>query len=127
MDLSPSACWERVRTLRETGALRGEHADVDPGAFAIGVQALVAIRLRQHSREFVNDFRAHALKLPEVIALYHVAGKLDFLVHVCARDPDHLKDFALDAFTTRREVASIETSLIFEFVRNPELPDYGED
>ncbi|OZB71307.1 MAG: ArsR family transcriptional regulator, partial [Lysobacterales bacterium 13-68-4] len=32
----------------------------------------------------------------------------------------------LDAFTTRPEVSHIETSLIFSFRRNPDLPVYRD-
>ena len=46
-------------------------------------------------------------------------------MHVAVRDANHLRDFAFDAFTTRAEVAHLETSLIFEFLRNPVLPDYS--
>ena len=57
-----------------------------------------------------------------MIALYHVAGHNDFIVHLVVRDADHLRDLALDAFTSRREVARIETHLIFEHVSKPQLP-----
>ena len=40
------------------------------------------------------------------------------------RNAHHLRDLALDAFTTRPEVAHIQTSLIFEWVRKPGLPNY---
>jgi DNA-binding Lrp family transcriptional regulator len=86
----------------------------------------VAVRLARHSRELLDGFRAHLLQLPEVLAFYHVAGANDFQVHVAVRDSDHLRDFALDAFTRRPEVAHIETSLIFEFRRSPEMPIYVE-
>ena len=124
--LAPSSCLERVRRLRESGALRGSHADVDPAALGIGLQALVAVRLKQHSRDVVEAFRAYVRTLPEVSAVYHVGGAQDFLVHVAVRDANHLRDFAFDAFTTRAEVAHLETSLIFEFLRNPVLPDYSQ-
>lgn len=115
--LSPSTCLERVRKLRASGVLRGFHADVDPAALGIGLQALIAVRLQQHTRQLVEGFRAHALALPEVVAVYHVAGVTDFLVHVAVRDSDHLRNLAMDAFTSRPEVAQIETSLIFECTR----------
>jgi hypothetical protein len=46
-----------------------------------------------------------------------VAGQHDFLVHVGVRDANHLRDLAMDAFTSRREVARIETHLIFEHMQ----------
>jgi hypothetical protein len=55
-----------------------------------------------------------------------VAGHNDFIVHLAARDADHLRDLALDAFTSRREVARIETHLIFEHTAKPQLPVLAE-
>ena len=66
------------------------------------------------------------LAMLEVLACYHVAGADDFLIHVGVRGSDHLRDFALAAFTEREEVAHIETRLIFEFRRNVELPARGD-
>ena len=56
------------------------------------------------------------LAMLEVLACYHVG----------VRGSDHLRDFALAAFTEREEVAHIETRLIFEFRRNVELPARGD-
>lgn len=117
--LAPSSCLERVRRLRASRVLRGFHADVDPAALGIEMQALVFVRLSRHARRHVQGFRRHALALPETLALYHVAGQHDFLVHVGVRDAHHLRDLALDAFTARREVARMETHLIFEHLSRP--------
>ena len=122
--LSPSSCLERVRGLRERGVIRGVHADLAPEALGVGMQALVAVRLRQHTRELVDGFQRYAAGLPEVLQLYHVTGEEDFLVHVGCRDAHQLREFTLDAFTGRPEVAQIHTSLIFEHVRKFGLPDY---
>jgi DNA-binding Lrp family transcriptional regulator len=124
--VAPSTALERIRRLRESGVIEGFHAEFEPRAIGIGLQAMVAVRLARHSRETFDAFRDHLLALPEVVAFYHVAGANDFLVHVAVRDSDHLRDFALDAFTRRAEVAHIETSLIFEFRRSTEVPIYVE-
>ena len=124
VDLAPSSCLARVQRLRSGGVLRGAHADVDPQALGIGLQALIAVQLRQHSRAQVKAFWKHALGLPEVLAVFHVAGTHDFQVHVAVRDAHHLRDLALDAFTTRPEVAHIQTSLIFEWAKGQVMPNY---
>ena len=98
------------------------HAVVEPRALGIGLQAMIGVRLKRHTREEVAAFRADALARPEVIAIYHVTGNRDFLVHVAVRDSDHLRDLALEAFTTRPEVANLETSLIFSGDRKGALP-----
>jgi DNA-binding Lrp family transcriptional regulator len=120
--LAPSTCLERVKRLVEMGAIQGFHADIDLGMLGFGLQAMIAVRLRRHSREVVTSFREYVLALTEVRAVYHVAGADDFLVHVAVRDADHLRDLAMDAFTTRREVSHIETRLIFEHLPIRRLP-----
>jgi DNA-binding Lrp family transcriptional regulator len=122
--LAPSSCLARVQRLRVEGVLKGAHAEVDPEALGVGLQALIAVHLRQHSRSQVKAFWKHILSLPEVLAVFHVAGAHDFQVHVAVRDAHHLRDLALDAFTTRPEVAQIQTSLIFEVVKGKVMPNY---
>lgn len=120
--LAPSSCLERTRRLIGIGAFRGFHAEIEPHALGIVLEALVFVRLARHSRETVRAFREHVLGLDETLALFHITGEFDFLVHVAVRDADHLRDLALDAFTTRAEVAQMETHLIFEHVRRNRLP-----
>jgi len=83
---------------------------------------MIAVRLRQHSRDVVDSFRNHVAELPEVRSVFHVTGGDDFLVHVAVRDSDHLRDLALDSFTTRAEVDHIQTRLIFEYTPTWRLP-----
>ena len=125
--LAPSTSLERVRRLRESGVILGVHAEVDPAALGVGVEALVSVRMRQHTRELVEGFQAYAAGLPEVIQVFHLTGAEDFLVHVACRDVHHLRQFSLDAFTTREEVAQIHTSLIYEQIHRFRWPDYLED
>ena len=120
--LAPSSCLERVRRLRAQGVLTGFRALVEPRALGIAIQALVFVRLARHARKQVKAFRQHALSLTETVSLYHVAGQHDFIVHVGVRDANHLRDLAMDAFTSRPEVARIETHLIFEHAPKPQLP-----
>jgi DNA-binding Lrp family transcriptional regulator len=120
--LAPSSCLERVRRLSEDGYFRGFHADLDPRLLGVGVEAMVSIGLTRHNRDQLQAFRHHALSLPEVVALYHLTGKADFLLHVVVRDLDHLRDLALTSLTAWPEVDHMETAVIFEHVRKHGLP-----
>ncbi len=126
VDLSTSATHERVRRLLADGVVRGIHAMVDPSRVGIGLQAVVQVRLQRHSRDVVTAFRDHALSLPEVVAVTHVTGAVDFLVHVAVRDTDHLRDLAMEAFTTRDEVARIDTAIVYEHAQAVTWPTYAE-
>ncbi|MHC5029191.1 MAG: Lrp/AsnC family transcriptional regulator [Planctomycetota bacterium] len=124
--LAPSSCLERVRKLEATGVIRGYHADIDPEALGVGMLALIAIRVDQHGRSGVERISDLAATREEVIAIYHLAGAVDFLVHVAVRGTDHLRHLALDVFGAREDVRHVETSLIFDFVQNARIPAYAE-
>ncbi len=119
--LAPSTCLERVRALRTRGVIRGFHADVDRSSLGRALEAIVAVRVRPHSRGNVDAFWAYALELPEVIEVFHVTGADDFLVHVGLPDMDALRNFVLDRLTVRPEIAHVETRLIFGQERRPAL------
>jgi DNA-binding Lrp family transcriptional regulator len=121
--LAPSTVHDRVKRLKGVGALRGVHAEVDPKALGVNLQAMLLIELSLHRPETYALFRDHLGSLPEVLAWYEVAGRLDLLVHVGVHDTAHLQRMVLDAFTARPEVRRVETTLIFEWSRAAALPD----
>src|SRR5438876_3038584 len=65
--IAPSTCLGRVRALRESGVIRGYHADVDPAALGRPIQAMIAVRLQSHARGHIPDFMAKIATLPEVL------------------------------------------------------------
>ena len=122
--LAPSTCFERVKQLHAQRVIIGTHAEIEPKALGAGLEAIYFIGLNKHSRDTVEGFKRAIEQIPEVRSVYLVAGRYDFLVHVAVRDTDHLRNLALDAFTVRAEVTSIETILIFEHTRKYELPNF---
>ena len=124
--LSPSATHARIQRLREEGVITAFRAEVDPAAVGVGLQALIQVHLRRHAREALEAFRAHLIELPEVVAVTHLTGSVDFLVHVAVRDVAHLRSLALGAFTSREEVSRIETSIVYEHLTTAAWPVYDE-
>ena len=122
--LAPSSAHGSIRHLRDTGVLRGAHAEVDPWAFGVGLEALLMIGLFKHERDTVDCFLDDAVSLPEVRAAFLVSGRYDVFVHVAVRDTQHLRDLALGRFTSRPAVTRIETSIIFDARRRHALPDF---
>jgi DNA-binding Lrp family transcriptional regulator len=123
--VAPSTCLERVRALRTRGVVLGYHAEVEPAALGRPVQAMIAVRIRRHSRELVEGFRDHALDLPETISVANVSGADDFLVHVAVETTEALRTLLLDRIASRPEVVHTETHLVFDHRRKPGLEPVG--
>ena len=126
LGVAPSTCLERVRLLRSRGVIRGYHAEIDPAALNRETEAFVSTSIRPLKREVIDTFKAALLKLPEVVAVYVVAGSEDFLVHVAVQDLEHLHSFLVDSLSRRREVVSFRSQIVYESAHkqvHEQLPD----
>nr|WP_183322186.1 Lrp/AsnC family transcriptional regulator [Flexivirga oryzae] len=111
--IAASTCHFRVRRLVDRGVIRGFRLDIAPEALGYGIQALVAVRLQPTARGQVATYAAGLARLPGVLNVYFLAGIDDFEVHVAAASADDLRGFVTN-LSKAREVASTQTSLIFE-------------
>ena len=119
--VAPSTCLARVRALRESGVLKGFHAEIDLAALGRPLQAMIAVRLAVHARAQIEDFTRTVRSLPGVLSVFHMTGQTDYLVWVAAADAQDLREFVVDHLATHPAVAHAETSLIYEHRRGPGL------
>jgi DNA-binding Lrp family transcriptional regulator len=115
--IAPSTCLTRVRALRESGVIRGYHADVDPAALGRPIQAMISVRLQSHARGHIPDFMAKIATLPEVLNVFFLGGADDFHVHIAATSTDNLREFVVVNLSGDPDVALTETNLIFDHIR----------
>ena len=115
--IAPSTCLTRIRRLRDIGAIRGFHADVDPAWIGRPIQAMIAVRIRADAREAIGGFAESLAAIPAVRDVYFVSGSYDFLLHVAAADVDDLRAVITERLSGTRLIAGTETYLIFEHRR----------
>lgn len=112
--IAESTCHKRVRALVARGVITGFHAEIDPAARGLHLEALITIRLHAHARGDLRRFQAYLEELPATKRVYFVAGDRDFLLHVAVRDTGALRELVSDTLSLHPEVAATSTSLIFE-------------
>lgn len=116
--IAPSTCLGRLRSLQERGVIRGFHADIDPNAIGLGVQVLIAVRLKASTRSHVGTFAKEVAKLPGVMNVFFLGGADDFMLHVAASSTDAVRDFVAEHLSRRDDVANTVTNLIFEHLQS---------
>lgn len=119
--VAPSTALARMRALRDTGVIRGFHADVELSALGWPLQVLIAIRLAVHAREQIDTFTEQVRELPGVLMVFHLTGATDFLIWAAAADAHQLREFVVEHLTTHPAVSHAETSLIYEYSRGPSV------
>lgn len=114
LEIAPSTCLERVRLLRRRGVIRGYHAEIDPAALNRGVEAFVSAQIRPLRRDVIDTFKAALIDLPEVVAVFVIAGNEDFLIQVSVQSLEHLHAFLIDRLSHRREVVGFRSQIVYQ-------------
>jgi Lrp/AsnC family leucine-responsive transcriptional regulator len=122
--LSPAATLHRVRWLKESGVIRIISASLDPAAAGFPLQVYVAATLGRHDMRSSQVFEEQLMALPQVIAADNVAGEMDYLLTVVARDVTELQE-VLAKLATRggqRLVTHLKLSEVKPPSRLPLMP-----
>ncbi|OKY27147.1 MULTISPECIES: Lrp/AsnC family transcriptional regulator [Thalassotalea] len=125
--IAPSTCLERVKRMKNHNIIKGAYVDINFKNIGGNIEAIAAIRLQPYSEQIVNKLRDDLLKLPEIVSLYHMGGSYDYFIHMSVKDSEHLRKFVFNAVTSREEVQTVETSLVFEHSRSGVLPSFEDD
>lgn len=112
--IAQSTCIARVRSLSKRGIISGFSAKIEPSAVGLGLQVLIWVTLRASARQQLSQFMQDMRQLPEVLQVFFLGGSEDFIVHLAARDSDHVREFVLDNLSANAAVANTRTSLVFE-------------
>jgi Lrp/AsnC family leucine-responsive transcriptional regulator len=98
--LSPAGTLNRVRRLKESGVIRQITARLDPAEAGFPLQVYVSITLARHEPRASKVFEDAVRALPQVIAADWVAGEIDAILLVVARDVAELQQ-VLTRLSTR--------------------------
>lgn len=114
LSLAESTCAHRVRSLRARGVIRDVRIRLDEAALGYPMQAMIKVRLANHTGAKVTALFDALVRIPRVLQVFHVAGVDDFLVHVAVQDAAALRDIVLEHITVHPVVRGTETQLVFE-------------
>lgn len=116
-NLSPAACHERVKRLRERGLIRGYAALLDPHQLGQGLVIFVEIRLDRTTGELFDEFAAAARQAPEIQECYMVAGGFDYLIKARVADMAAYRAFLGTTLVNMPGVRETRTYTVLEEVK----------
>jgi len=89
--LSPAATLHRVRRLKESGVIRVIAARLDPTAAGFPLHVYVAASLARHDPRSTRVFEDQVRAIPQITGADNVAGEMDYLLTIVARDVAELQ------------------------------------
>ena len=115
--LSPAACHERVRRLKEQGYIKGYTAILDPDKLDRSLLIFVEIHLDRTTSDIFDDFAAAIRKMPDVLECHMVAGGFDYLVKARVKDMAAYREF-LGKTLLQKGVRETHTDAVMEEGKN---------
>lgn len=121
--ISAPPCLRRMRTLEESGYIRGYHAQVDSRELGFEVQVFAMVGLRSQAEVDLSAFEARCNEWPLVRECHMLNGEVDFLLKCAAPDLSTFQSFLTDQLTAADNVASVKTSLVIRSAKEePGVP-----
>ncbi|WP_309643943.1 Lrp/AsnC ligand binding domain-containing protein [Phenylobacterium sp.] len=121
--LSPSACSDRVRRLKDRGVILGYSALLDPMAIDRALLIFVEVQLDRTTGDTFNEFAQAAQRSPEILECHMVAGGFDYLIKARVRDMEAYRGFLGDVLVRMPGVRETRTYAVLEEVKSvTELP-----
>ncbi len=111
VNLSPSPCLARVKTLEKLGVIDRRIAILDPAVLGISVTAFIQVKLERQAQMSLETFTRAIDRLESVMECYLMTGDSDYLLRVMVSDIDDLEDLIVNKISRIPGVSSIRSNL----------------
>ena len=115
--LSPAACFDRVKRLRQGGVIAGYTALLDPAKLGRALLIFVEVVLDRTTDDVFTAFAAQVHDIPEVLECHMVAGGFDYLLKVRVADMAAYRRFLGEILTSIPGVRETRTYAVLEEVK----------
>lgn len=116
--ISAPPCLRRVRTLEESGFIRGYHGDVNARALGFEVQVFAMVGLQSQAEADLSMFEDRCRNWPLVRECHMLNGEVDFILKCVAPDLSSFQNFLTEQLTAAENVASVKTSLVIRCAKD---------
>ena len=122
-NISPAACFDRVKRLRTNGYIKGTMAVLDPAKLDRALLIFVEVVLDRTTGDVFDAFASAVRRHPEIMECHMVAGGFDYLIKARVKDMTAYRAFLGDTLVTMPGVRETRTYAVLEEVKSTmELP-----
>ncbi len=113
--LSPSACFQRMKALKEAGYFVSFHTDLDLDRMVENVLAYVEFTLENNSTAARRKFEAAIEVIPEFMDCLRITGDVDYICFTCCSNTQALNTL-IDEVSGREDlgIKIVKTRIILE-------------
>lgn len=114
--LSKTTVWNRLQKLHENGTILRQAAILDPRRVGLNQTFFVTIRTARHDIEWLEEFKAAVLAMPQITEAHRLAGTLDYLLKVQVESTEAFDAFYKD-LVSRVSIFDVSSNLSMETMK----------
>ncbi|MCW5925006.1 MAG: Lrp/AsnC family transcriptional regulator [Saprospiraceae bacterium] len=118
LNLTTTPVFERVKRLEKEGYIAGYTALLDRRKIGLAMLVLCEVSLKEHNRDFLLQFEAAVIDLPEVLECHHITGEYDYLLKVVVNDMDDYQRFIKEKLATLENIGRVQSHFVMTEVKN---------
>jgi len=88
VNLSPTACWERLKRLEELGVIEGYGARLSLAKLGSSATIFMQVELASHRAEDFERFEKAVMEMDEVFECWAVGGGIDYFLKLVCKGVD---------------------------------------
>lgn len=115
--LSPAACHERVKRLRDRKVITGYTALINPASLDCALLIFVEVVLDRTTDDVFRAFAEHVRAIPEILECHMVAGGFDYLIKARVSDMGAYRSFLGGILSEVPGVRETRTYAVLEEVK----------
>lgn len=116
--LSPSACFDRLKRLREQGYILGFSALLDPAKLDRSLLIFIEVLMDRTTGDVFQEFAAAIEQMPEILECHMVGGGFDYLLKVRVQDMPAYRNFLVEKLVHMPGVRETRTYAVLDEIKN---------
>jgi len=117
-NLSPSACFDRTRKLKDKGYIANYVALLDPFLNQRPLLIFIEVILERTTGDIFRQFAEAALSKPDILECHMVAGGFDYLIKVRMKDMAAYRKFLTEELVDMPGVRETRTYAVMDEVKS---------
>lgn len=116
--LSPTPVYERIRKLEAEGIIEAYTIRINPYKLGKRLFIYCQISLEIHHKDVIEKFEQNIVEFEEVIACFHLAGIMDYLLYIAVEDMNAYQDFLKNKLASMENIRKVQSSFVLTEVKN---------
>lgn len=115
--LSPTATYERIKYLEESGVIVKYVALLDREKIGSQLMVYCNVILKEQSRKKLLDFEDSVSKFPEVMEVISLTGNYDYMLKIVADDISSYNDFIVNTLSNIGNIGQYHSNIVMSVAK----------